>query len=195
MGVDIERDRFLWFVFGLASCAPAPRTTSPVVNLPALSDTTQSPAGQSETSSLVTRCDALAVEEDCSDDVERKNVCKAVAEELLPDAAERAVRCMEQGPGCDVCQVRDCVRHALEGGSRKHVPECAAVSDRDRESGDEGVMAELCEQYASGMTQAGRRRFGKCLLENYGAGVRFCLWDPSSTPCSESGKLVPFDPY
>ncbi len=110
-------------------------------------------------------------------------MCLAFAEEFSAPFAEAGIACLEAADDCDTCELRLCAMRALGKAPQTKVAECEGTGYDE----DDQVIVELCHSYASGMTQAGRTRFTKCLRENRGVGVRFCLWDPSSTPCTEGG--------
>lgn len=124
----------------------------------------------------------------------RAQMCQVAFTEFTPAPATQAVTCLaELESSCDVCGIRVCMKGALEGLPAMTVSECESVA-REAEKLSEGYgeqMKELCVTYASGMTAKGRARFAACLKKNPGVGVRFCLWDPSVTPCTEGGQSPP----
>jgi hypothetical protein len=76
---------------------------------------------------------------------------------------------------------------ALESAEGDVDPACKQVESRCQ------GMGALCERYSKGLNESGRKRFRTCLTDNCGIGVRYCLWDPSSTPCTEgSGEFIHF---
>lgn len=104
--------------------------------------------------------------------------------------------CYERIEGdCRGCAIRTCTQEALRGFSRRGLGACEALRKKVVAASDEqygATMFELCEDYAAGMNERGVRRFTTCLKQNIGIGVRYCLWDPSSTPCTEgSGQRLP----
>jgi hypothetical protein len=138
---------------------------------------------------LAKRCRAFPPETECGG-YARRAMCQTVIAEFDRATAARTVDCFEASGGCDACDIRTCISTSVAGSPRKSVRECESVRKAaDASSPGYGeVMFELCEQYASGMTARGRARFTRCLTKNMGVGVRFCLWDPSTTPCTERGE-------
>lgn len=124
----------------------------------------------------------------------RRQMCQTALTEYAPVAATRAVDCLTAlEDACDICGIRVCMLKSLGGLPAKKVAECqSAAKSADQTSEGYGqVMGPLCETYASGMTAPGRARFTQCLKKNMGVGVRFCLWDPSVTPCTEKSEIRP----
>jgi hypothetical protein len=136
-------------------------------------------------------CRTLPVDKSCGNDTRRK-LCQLVLAEFDRPAAARAIECYGAIEStCDPCSIRSCTQNALVGHPKQTLRECETVRKKASELSDEAygeVMYELCEEYASPMTPVGRKRFVKCLRDNVGIGVRYCLWDPSATPCTESGE-------
>lgn len=134
-------------------------------------------------------CQKLPVDKACGWDGRRK-MCQTVLAEFDRPAAAKAIQCYaELESSCDPCGVRTCTLNALNGLPRQTLSECETVRKKAAADGDESygkLMYDLCEEHASGMTAKGRKRFIRCLRDNVGIGVRYCLWDPSATPCTES---------
>lgn len=129
----------------------------------------------------------------------REEMCRTALREYAPVAAGRAVDCLERvGSSCDTCGIRVCLKTALEGLPPNPVARCEGVRKAANAQSDESYgnhMFELCTRYASGMTPTGRARFTSCLKKNMGIGIRFCLWDPSVTPCTERSGPTRESPY
>jgi hypothetical protein len=134
-------------------------------------------------------CRALPADKNCGWD-DRRKMCQTVLAEFDHATAARAIACYRDiESSCDPCSVRICTSGALHGVPRRTLSECETVRKAVAADGDESygkLMYDLCEEYASGMTAKGRKRFIRCLADNVGIGVRYCLWDPSATPCTEN---------
>jgi hypothetical protein len=178
---------------------PPPSTSASAAEAePGTGEPTASPL-PARIAALERACRSLPPEEDggyCADEDPRGSICAEVVAQYRPDAAHAAVACLSQvASPCDYCGARQCAKQALErawsrrpAGSRPLIPECDAVRKSSADtlgSGDE--YGDLCTRYAYGMNGQGRRRFARCLADSVGIGVRFCLWDPSATPCTEGG--------
>ena len=138
-------------------------------------------APNEEGESLLARCEELPSEEECEGEGIR-TYCRRYATHFRHDVANKAIACMKAGHGgdpCNHCVLTQCGQQALAAADGEPDPHCYQVA-----SACEGMASE-CERYSRGMNEAGRRRFRKCLMENCGIGVRYCLWDSSATPCSE----------
>ncbi|HEX5098466.1 MAG TPA: hypothetical protein VFV94_03160 [Polyangiaceae bacterium] len=140
------------------------------------------------TSELLRRCRALPKQSDC-DDLDARVMCRTAVSEFSREAAARAVSCYEKiDEPCRGCAIKVCTQGALTGFARRGLAACEGVRKKVAEASDAAygdTMFELCEDYAAGMNPEGVRRFSTCLKRNIGVGVRFCLWDPSVTPCTE----------
>lgn len=138
---------------------------------------------------LAKTCRTLPIDASCGGDGRRK-MCQLVLAEFDRPAAAKAIQCYaEIESACDICSTRTCTQGALLGHPRVKLAECETVQKKVAADVDESygkVMYDLCEEYASPMTKQGRKRFVKCLRDNVGIGVRYCLWDPSATPCTEN---------
>ena len=133
------------------------------------------------------RCRAIPAEKECAN--ARRAMCQTALAEFDRATAARATECLESAPSCDVCAIRTCVQGTLAAAPKQQVSACETVRKAyDAQSpGDGEHMFELCELYASGMNARGRARFTRCLAKHPGIGIRFCIWDPSTTPCTERG--------
>jgi len=147
------------------------------------------------TGELLGRCRALPKQSDC-DDLDARAMCRTAVSEFSREAAARAVSCYEKiDEECRGCAIKICTQGALTGYARRGLPACESVRKKVAEAADAAygdTMFELCEDYAAGMNPEGVRRFSSCLKRNIGIGVRYCLWDPSVTPCTEgNGPRMP----
>lgn len=164
-----------------------PVTTIYVQHAPSASSSPGAPA--EDPKPVLARCDDLPSEQDCEGEGIR-SFCERYATYFRPEVADKAIACMKDrsgGDACDHCVLTQCGQKALQAADGEPDPECYQVA-----SACEG-MESLCEQYSRGLNEAGRRRFRTCLIENCGIGVRYCLWDSSSTPCTEGGGFRHFD--
>lgn len=152
--------------------------------------TPQAPPGTPlpSTSELLRRCRALPKRGDC-DELDARVMCRTAVSEFSREAAAQAVACYEKlEEPCRGCGIKVCTQAALAGFARRGLAACEGVRKKVAEASDAAygdTMFELCEDYAAGMNPEGVRRFSTCLKRNIGVGVRFCLWDPSVTPCTE----------
>lgn len=148
------------------------------------------PAPPPSLAALAKICRTLPIDASCGGDG-RRRMCQTVLTEFDRPAAAKAIECYSEiESACDICSTRTCTQNALLGHPRQKLAECETVQKKAAADSDESygkVMYDLCEEYASPMTKQGRKRFVKCLRDNVGIGVRYCLWDPSATPCTEGG--------
>lgn len=130
----------------------------------------------------------------CGDEDPRAEICRSVVAEFRSGVARDAVACLAAlDSSCDYCGVRQCAKGALErawdrrpAGHRGPTERCEPVRRGAQQVlGDGAEYAELCARYAYGMNARGKLRFIGCLTESVGIGVRYCLWDPTTTPCTE----------
>jgi hypothetical protein len=140
----------------------------------------------------------------CADvaDTNCHSLCVRYAATLLPAVAERGIDCLREASkkengGSDAC-LRACTRTTctakafsrLEGSGD---PRChGSVRGKANEGGADPALAasnaaefaKQCGRYMRGMNRVGRDRFIECVVANMSAGMRYCLWDVSATPCS-----------
>ena len=118
-------------------------------------------------------CEGVA---SATDGFDAPELCRHYRSELTPTAARAAIACMQE-KNWDFCSRSHCTLTALAAAPPAKDARCAKVERACKD------MGELCDTYIAGLNEAGRARFTKCLTESCGIGVRFCLWDSSSTPC------------
>ena len=150
-----------------AACGSSERRPAPVQN------TASSPADTSADSTLCAHVHSGAAYDPGTVDAQLQ--CGRYRDELLPPIAEKAVACMEAARW-DVCKLSPCTMSALET-QPPDVDACKEVTNGCP------AMSELCATHVGGMNARGRQRFTRCIVENCGHGVRFCLWDSMVTPC------------
>jgi len=143
---------------------------------------TSGPEKEPEPEPSSVRCQDLPAEDECPGEGIR-TFCQRYEKNFRPAVAESANACLASlaPEACARCGLTQCGMKALEHADGDVDPACARV-----ESACEG-MGQLCERYSKGLNDVGRKRFRRCLIDNCGIGVRYCLWDPSSTPCTEGG--------
>lgn len=152
-------------IVGVAAAACASRPAAGAASAPSSTATADSPS-----------CEDLKYDREDLTTADAPTLCAHYRDELLPDVAMSAIRCM-QSVGWGICDRSRCVTAALATASPEPDARCGEV-----EKGCAG-MGEHCAAYISGMKPAGRDRFAACLVDGCGTGVRACLWDAMSTPC------------
>jgi hypothetical protein len=103
-------------------------------------------------------------------------LCERYRDEFVPSAAREAVGCMRAAEW-SICEVSRCATKALGSVAPENDARCAHVDQKCP------GMGEHCATHIAGMKPAGRDRFAGCLVDNCDKGLRYCLWDPMTTPC------------
>jgi hypothetical protein len=163
--------------------SPGPVAVAPILVEPGPISETEPQVALAEESSSPSRCQALPEDDECPGEGPR-SFCLRYEQNFRPAAAAAAISCLKSldaNMPCDRCGLTQCGMKALESAEGPVDPACSDVETRC-----EG-MGQLCELYSKGLSDPGRERFRRCLVDDCGLGVRFCLWDPSSTPCTEGG--------
>jgi hypothetical protein len=196
VSVKIDKTTFLLLTSSLATgcqsrgarqatdqSSPGPVAVATILVDPVPNVDTDSEEAPGVESAPPSRCHTLPAEDDCPGEGPR-SFCQRYEQNFRPAVAEAALSCLESlnaSDPCDRCGLTQCGMTALETAQGPADPACSDVEARC-----EG-MGELCEFYSRGLNDVGRERFRRCLIDDCGLGVRFCLWDPSSTPCTEGG--------
>lgn len=194
--MKIDRTTFLFLTGSLAAgchsrsarqatdqSSPGPVAVATILVEPAPNPEKEPEATPAVESPSSSRCEALPGDDECPGEGLR-SFCQRYEQNFRPAVAAAAISCLESldaSEPCNRCGLTQCGMKALESAEGSVDPACSEVETRC-----EG-MGELCELYSRGLNDPGRERFRRCLIEECGIGVRFCLWDPSSTPCTEGG--------
>ena len=155
-----------------APMAPTPTTSSSAILVapPRVPDAAPT-AGESVS------CEHVVDETKIDESIEgAKQLCRSYRDEMMPATAREAIACMRD-TGWSACSRSTCTLRALQAAPAVTDARCAKV-----ERACSG-MGELCDAHISGLNEIGKARFTKCLTTSCGIGLRFCLWDPSTTPC------------
>ncbi len=163
----------------MSSSAPlAPMTPVPTASSSAIAGARPPAPDAAPSAEDALSCEHVADEKNDDEGFDAAELCRSYRDELEPATARAAIACM-RGTGWSFCSRSACTLGALRAAPPVTDARCAKVEDAC------AGMGELCAAHISGLNAAGKARFTKCLTESCGIGLRFCLWDASTTPCDE----------